>query len=159
MALHKDLTGAELHEPKGADTAASNAVYVANGSGSGVWTDRHDGHLIRNLYWLTDEIVDVSTVNSNCYFYVPKQSELVEVACVTTAPLTTADGTLSIYINGVLFADTVTLVQLGSVAGSLHKATMTTPNTIGPNSVIEVRSNGATDTVSVGKVTIGLRAK
>lgn len=34
---HSTLTGAELHEPKGADTAALGTVYVANGSGSGSW--------------------------------------------------------------------------------------------------------------------------
>lgn len=39
MTVHKNLTGADLHEPKGADTALSGQVYVANGSGSGVWTD------------------------------------------------------------------------------------------------------------------------
>lgn len=38
MPNHKDLTGANLHEPKGAATAVSGAVYVANGSGSGAWT-------------------------------------------------------------------------------------------------------------------------
>lgn len=32
---HSTLTGAELHEPKGADSAASSTVYVANGTGSG----------------------------------------------------------------------------------------------------------------------------
>lgn len=36
---HSTLTGAELHEPKGADTAAAGTVYVANGSGSGSWAD------------------------------------------------------------------------------------------------------------------------
>lgn len=36
--VHKNLTGADLHEPKGADSAASGQVYVSNGSGSGVWT-------------------------------------------------------------------------------------------------------------------------
>lgn len=35
---HKNLTGTDLHEPKGAATAASGQVYVANGSGSGTWT-------------------------------------------------------------------------------------------------------------------------
>jgi hypothetical protein len=159
MALHKDLTGAELHEPKGVDTAASNRVYVADGSGSGVWTDRFDGHLTRNLYWLTEEIADVSTANSNTWFYIPTQSELIEVACITTAPLTTADATVSVYINGVLFADTLTLVQAGSVAGSLHRVNITTGNTIPAFSIVELRSDGASDTAAVGKVTIGLRAK
>lgn len=35
---HSTLTGSELHEPKGADTASDGQVYVANGAGSGVWT-------------------------------------------------------------------------------------------------------------------------
>lgn len=35
---HSALTGAELHEPKGAAAASANTVYVANGSGSGSWT-------------------------------------------------------------------------------------------------------------------------
>lgn len=36
--VHKNLTGADLHEPKGADTALNGQVYVSNGSGGGVWT-------------------------------------------------------------------------------------------------------------------------
>lgn len=34
---HSTLTGSELHEPKGADTAALGTVYVADGAGSGSW--------------------------------------------------------------------------------------------------------------------------
>lgn len=34
---HSGLTGANLHEPKGASSAAANTVYVANGAGSGTW--------------------------------------------------------------------------------------------------------------------------
>ncbi len=35
---HASLTGTQLHEPKGADTAALGTVYVANGAGSGSWS-------------------------------------------------------------------------------------------------------------------------
>lgn len=35
--VHKNLTGADLHEPKGADTALANQVYVSDGAGSGSW--------------------------------------------------------------------------------------------------------------------------
>lgn len=38
MANHSTLTGADLHEPKGAAAAASGTVYVSNGAGSGSWT-------------------------------------------------------------------------------------------------------------------------
>lgn len=34
---HSTLTGSELHEPKGADTASLGTVYVADGAGSGSW--------------------------------------------------------------------------------------------------------------------------
>lgn len=35
---HKNLTGAELHEPKGVSTALAGQIYVSDGSGSGAWT-------------------------------------------------------------------------------------------------------------------------
>jgi hypothetical protein len=34
---HKNLTGTQLHEPKGIAAAAANKLYVSNGSGSGTW--------------------------------------------------------------------------------------------------------------------------
>lgn len=34
---HSVLTGTEIHEPKGADTATVNQVYVADGAGTGSW--------------------------------------------------------------------------------------------------------------------------
>jgi len=38
MPLHKDLTGADLHEPKGAASASAGQVYTADGAGSGTWS-------------------------------------------------------------------------------------------------------------------------
>lgn len=38
MALHKDLTGADLHEIKGASTATSNQIPIANGLGGAPFT-------------------------------------------------------------------------------------------------------------------------
>lgn len=37
MPLHKNLTGTELHEPKGVDAASTDEVYIADGVGSGAW--------------------------------------------------------------------------------------------------------------------------
>lgn len=37
MSAHKNLTGADLHEPKGIESAAAGEVYVADGSDSGEW--------------------------------------------------------------------------------------------------------------------------
>jgi len=38
---HSALTDPYLHEPKGAATASSGDIYLANGSGSGTWTSAH----------------------------------------------------------------------------------------------------------------------
>jgi hypothetical protein len=38
MPEHKDLTGADLHEPKGVDVASAGQVYLADGLGSGSWS-------------------------------------------------------------------------------------------------------------------------
>lgn len=37
MSVHASLTGLNLHEPKGADAASANTVYVSDGLGSGTW--------------------------------------------------------------------------------------------------------------------------
>lgn len=36
---HKDIPNADLHEPKGISSAANFQTYVANGAGTGVWTN------------------------------------------------------------------------------------------------------------------------
>lgn len=159
MTVHANLTGADLHEPKGVAGAAAGRVYVSNGTGSGAWTDRYEGHLIRNLYWRDGTIPDVSTPSSKCWIYIPVQSELVKITCLLDASITTADSILSLYVNGVLFGTTLTVPQAGSVAGTLASVTVGTTNTIPAGSVIEVRSDGGATGVSVGKITLELKAK
>jgi hypothetical protein len=46
---HSALPDSQLHEPKGVASAASGKVYVANGSGSGVW-QYVAGHAYGDLY-------------------------------------------------------------------------------------------------------------
>jgi hypothetical protein len=38
MPAHRNLTGANLHEPKGIAAATAGKVYISDGAGSGVWT-------------------------------------------------------------------------------------------------------------------------
>ena len=38
---HSTLTDPYIHEPKGVATAQAGQVYIANGSGSGVWVENH----------------------------------------------------------------------------------------------------------------------
>lgn len=63
MSVHKDLTGADLHEPKGADTATSGKVYVSDGAGSGVWTTASD--IITNTAFTTGDLKPTHKVTAD----------------------------------------------------------------------------------------------
>lgn len=50
MVAHKNLTGTNLHEPKGADSAAVYSTYVSDGAGSGSWV------VLRNIGEVQDYV-------------------------------------------------------------------------------------------------------
>lgn len=58
---HSALTGDELHEPKGADSASSGAVYVADGLGSGDWTVLKE---YATVYTLSGDALSVGTIGT-----------------------------------------------------------------------------------------------
>lgn len=142
MALHKDLTGADLHEPKGIAGQTSGKVYISNGANSGAWTDKNADILNANNYTLEGDLTDIGTAASSVFFFVHKKSTISRVAAVPYAAMTGANSILSIYINGVLFADTLTVPFSGSAAGTPTVGSIVTPNTVNANSVIEVRTDG-----------------
>jgi hypothetical protein len=159
MALHKDLTGADLHESKGVATAGAGTVYVANGAGSGAWTAKNSDNLVFNKFYLQSQMTDISAPSDAVYFYIPVKSEITQLAAVLHAAITGANSVLSIYINGVLFADSLTVNFTGSSAGQSHVQTIVTANTITAGSVIEVRTNGASSTTAKATIHLGLLAK
>jgi hypothetical protein len=55
---HSALTGAELHEPKGAAAATSKQIYISDGAGSGTWTTWPTG-------WGFYQDADTATVHTN----------------------------------------------------------------------------------------------
>jgi hypothetical protein len=159
MALHKDLTGAELHEPKGVDSATDGDVYVADGAGSGTWENKYSDIIALNQYWQTGQMADISNPGDRVYFFVPVQSEVTSLTAILDGGITVANSILSIYINGVLFADTLTVPFAGSTNGTVATVNTTTANTISGGSVIEVRTDGASTTSQKAYITLGLRAK
>lgn len=54
--IHRELTDPQLHEPKGASTAAAGTVYVADGEGSGVFENLQ----ISNLGFTAPLIVEAA---------------------------------------------------------------------------------------------------
>lgn len=143
---HSALTGAQLHEPKGAATAAGGTVYTADGAGSGTW--KSPTSVINNLNKFSVEttLTDVGTASS-VYLNSPNKATLTRLNVILYGTID-ADTVLSIYIDGVLFSQSLTLVAAGSSAGQKQSLTITTANTVPAGGIVTVTSNGATTTIT-----------
>lgn len=139
---HASLTGNQLHEPKGASTASAGSVYVADGFGSGTWTGLNANNLFFNRVVLEGHFTDIGATDS-IYFNVPVKSTLTKMNVILYGTLAGAtDLDLTVYINGVLFADHLTVVNAGTAAGQKKTLLVTTPNTVASGNIITVTSNG-----------------
>jgi hypothetical protein len=162
MALHKDLTGADLHEPKGTAAAAANNVYVADGAGSGTWKKLTLSTLdltsvqSPNTYRLTGVINDVSTP-SFILIPIPVNSTFVSARMVLSGAITVADSVVSFVRNdGSSFGATVNIVQAGSAEGTGFNFTATLNQTITGPGYVKVATDGASTTAQQLFVTVTL---
>jgi len=157
MAIeHSALTGAQLHEPKGCATAADGTVYVADGAGSGDWVSPLAELYNANQYALQTTMNDVGSAGS-VYFNVPVKSELTKLNAMLYGVID-ANTVLTIYINGVLFADSKTLIAAGSAAGQKQSLTVATANTIPAGTVVTITSDGAATTSVRADIQLELEA-
>lgn len=153
MAHHKDLTGGDLHEPKGIATATSGTVYVADGSGSGAWTARSG-----NVYAITRTFDDVSTA-SDMYIGIPANGTISYIIGVLDAAITVANASVTFSIGGVAVdSSTLTVTQSGSAAGSSFTSTPSGHNTVVKGNVLKISTDGASTTVAKFTVTVLINA-
>jgi len=144
---HKDLTGSDLHEPKGIEVATSGQVYVSDGAGSGSWSDPLAEINNLNSFDITGVIPDISDPNSNFMHVLARDGILSVLRTVIDAPVTVADAVLSIYRNGVLLGQTLTVAFSGSAKGITDVLTLSPTYTFTMGDTIEIRTDGgSTDT-------------
>lgn len=62
---HANLTGANLHEPKGASSAVADSFYVADGAGTGNWKKR----LVKIQASLTPALVAANTTAEQTFTF------------------------------------------------------------------------------------------
>jgi hypothetical protein len=149
---HSTLSDPNLHEPKGASTAAANTAYLANGSGSGAWTAVNRlpgtgwGQYSNALYVGTNALA-VSTTE----VLVPFDTN----ANVTQLPISLT-GITSSLMN--LTTETLQFVS----AGDLHSITFTyTVYTVASNPLtmdlkLYGSSDGTTYSTLLGETTVSL---
>lgn len=163
--LHKNLTGADLHEPKGAAGAASGQTYHADGAGSGAWrkstpSDLDFSSLTNGQYVRVSSGapagVDLNNANLiylNCYLANAANAKDAYVVCPQAGEITAiwtviydaCDGNTIITssIAGVNITDgSVTISAAGSAAGDVDSATPSANNDILAGQAIRFLSDG-----------------
>lgn len=154
MVAHSALTGADLHEPKGAAAASSGQVYVANGAGSGAFQKIGLSELdtteilVPNRYCLTGIIADVSTASS-ILIPVPLGSTMVSATLVLGGTIASADASVTFEKpSTVSLGSAVTVAFSGSAEGTTFTFLATTNTSLTAGQYIKVSTDGgSTNTV------------
>lgn len=159
MATHASLTGADLHEPKGVAAATNGQVYVANGAGSGSWSQpfvttaslNNANKAIVNF-----RIDDISTAASH-WLVFPIAGDIDNIYCVIDGAITAADCVLSFEIAGTAITDgNITITQVGSAAGDVDSSTPSAAKTVTAGQALEIITNGGSTGTVAGTLTFVL---
>lgn len=151
MVAHADLTGADLHEPKGADSASLNHHYVSDGAGSGTWqkvtADEIDASSILNInkYSLSVTYPDIGS-NSSIYIPVGVDCTLTKVTCAIQGSIGTSNTVLTVANYAGTTIGTITIAYSGSAAGDIDTLSAVSNNTFLENTFVKISSDGATTT-------------
>jgi len=130
---HSSLTGSDLHEPKGVDTANSEDVYVADGSGSGAWKGQ--------TLLINKKLTDISSVFDR-YIPIPVACNVVQITTALSEAITGSDLVLTVKNAAGSSMGTITVTQSGSAPGDVDTLTPTSNNTFAANTAIEIEGDG-----------------
>ncbi len=162
---HSALTGAELHEPKGAAAASANTVYVANGSGSGAWTSfttwlaTATGATPTELTRSSD--VSVRLVSAGSTLAVTEASHDGKIillnsltGSVCTLPASTGSGAKFHFKVSVLATSNSHIVKVAN-ASDIIQGTVVTVDTDTAGTVVAFATGASDDTVTLNRSTTG----
>ena len=147
MPQHSELTGADLHEPKGVDSAPANTVYVSDGVGSGSWTQipasAVDSSTVKNLnkQWVSVRIGDLASA-AVVVVPVPVNATLLSANSCITGAISGGDSVLTFSRAGSATIGTITIAATGSGEGILDTLTTPTNNNFTGPSWLKISSDG-----------------
>ncbi len=151
MALHKDLTGTDLHEPKGQAAAAVNTVYVADGVGSGTHKTLPVAALdlttmeSPNSVYVFCTIPDVSTASA-ILVPVPQTMSLSSARLVLGGAITAANATVTFTRNDAASMGSQVVAYSASAEGVGFTFTPVVNQTVtGPGYLKITTDGGSTD--------------
>jgi hypothetical protein len=150
---HSALTSTDLHEPKGADSASANTVYVMDGAGSGVTQkitlDQLDTDAVAGTTnILTHNFEDISTARS-AWIVAPFAGTLSKIWSVVDGTTSVAACVFTFELGGTAVTGGTLTIASGAVAGTVDSATPSALNTVTAGQAIEIISDGgSTGTVA-----------
>jgi hypothetical protein len=150
MALHRNLTGAALHEPKGVESASADTVYVADGSGSGSWVKVGSGALdsssVKNLNkeQLAGTFFDIGTSGSQ-YVGILKACTVSKILVTLQGATATASTILTFRNAAGSSMGTITITS-GAAAGDTFTLTPLSNNTFVADTRMQIDTDGGTST-------------
>lgn len=159
MVAHADLTGADLHEPKGIGTAAANTHYAADGAGTGTWQKVSSSEINTssifntNVFFLTVYFADIGTASS-IYVPIPQNCTLNTVTTAIQNATATADTVLTVANYALTTIGTITIAFSGAAAGDIDTLTATTNNTFLANTFLKITTDGGTSTTTPALITL-----
>lgn len=159
MVAHADLTGADLHESKGADSASLDTVQVADGAGSAVWqkieADQIDTTSIFNInkFSLTVYFPDIGTA-STVYVPLGVDCKLTKVTSVINGAIATSNTILTVANYAGTTIGTITIAFSGSAAGDIDTLSAASNNTFLANTFLKITSDGSTSSTVSANLTL-----
>lgn len=153
MPDHASLTGAQLHEPKGAASASVDTVYVADGAGSGAWAKIDANNIDTTSILNTNKQVavismaDVSTADA-VYIPFPNACTVTKITSIISAAITVADSTITCTNGGVTSLGTLTIAYSGSAEGTIDTLTPVANNTFSAGGFLKIATDGASTTTA-----------
>ena len=155
MAAHASLTGANLHESKGFDTATVGQVRVADGAGGGSMKKITLSEIdTTNIFNINEEFVNVFHTDVNTasisWGVIPIGCTVTKVSGVVYGATTVANTVVTVRNNAGTSMGTITITFAGSAAGQVFTLAAPTNNTFTAGQTIRMDSDGVgTTAVSV----------
>tara|TARA_R110000787_G_scaffold170328_2_gene283047 strand:+ start:7849 stop:8349 length:501 start_codon:yes stop_codon:yes gene_type:complete len=150
---HPNLTGAEIHEPKGIDSAAVDQLYSATGGGSGIFQKikvaNIDATSVKNVnkIYLNVEFDDISTAQS-VWVVAPLAGTVTGIKSVIGGPLASVNAALTFEIGGTLITGSgITVAFSGSAGGTVDSSTPTAANAVTAGQAIECITDGGSTNI------------
>lgn len=158
MALHQNLTGSDLHQPKGAAAASVNTTIIADGIGGTSWakiiSSNIDTSSIKNTnkYHLTVQFPDISTAD---FILVPcpDACTFVKATVIINNAITTADSVVTFTNStGGVSIGTLTIAFTASAEGTIFTYTPGSNNTMLAGSYLKIATDGVSSTAAKATV-------